>query len=299
MNNPRAATGLRPTFLGIGAQKCASTWIYRILENHPQICVSTPKELDFFSCYFDRGYGWYESHFAQATAAHIAAGEVSPSYFYNPLAVKRAHEYNPDFKILVSLRDPVDRMYSNHLHEVRKGHIAGDDLSFERAFARNPMYFDQSLYARHLKMWIEAFGASNVLVMLQEEIADDPKGQAARLCAFMGVSALDDSEFFERRANENVVYKNKSVGRLYGRLGGAARAMGLGDVIRWAKKREGVSKIWSAAKENVRERTPPMRPETIEELRIKLAPEMKALAELLGVASLPWPSWRAVMEDAA
>lgn len=299
MNTPRATTDLRPTFLGIGAQKCASTWIYRILENHPQICVSTPKELDFFSCYFDRGYGWYESRFAQTTAAHIAAGEVSPSYFYNPLAVKRAHEYNPDFKILVSLRDPVDRMYSNHLHEVRKGHIAGDDLSFERAFARNPMYFDQSLYARHLKMWIEAFGASNVLVMLQEEIADDPKGQAARLCAFMGVSALDDSEFFERRANENVVYKNKSVGRLYGRLGGAARAMGLGDVIRWAKKREGVSKIWSAAKENVRERTPPMRPETIEELRIKLAPEMTALAELLGVTSLPWPSWRAVMEDAA
>lgn len=299
MSAHSSTIGRMPTFIGIGAQKCASTWIYRILEDHPQIAVSAPKELDFFSCYFDRGFDWYERHFIQSAPSQTAAGEVSPSYFYNPLAVKRAHAYNPAFKILVSLRDPIDRMYSNHLHEVRKGHIAGDDLSFERAFARNPMYFHQSLYAQHLRMWIEVFGAPNVLVLLQEDIADDPIGQAARLCAFLGVDELADSEFFERRANENVIYKNQAVGRVYSGLGRAARAVGLGGAIRWAKKTDGVSKIWSTAKENVRERTPPMRPETVEKLRAELAPEMAALAELMGVASFPWPSWRAVMESAA
>lgn len=298
MTEPQMQTGRKPSFLGIGAQKCASTWIYRIFENHPGICVSDPKELDFFSCYFDRGYDWYERHFADRRTAR-AAGEISPSYFYNPLAVERARAYNPNFKILVSLRDPVERMYSNHLHEVRKGHIAGPDLSFETAMPRNPMYFHQSLYARHLKMWIDAFGASSVLVLLQEEIALDPKREAARLCAFLQIEEIAESEFFDRRANENVVYKNQLVGAVYSRLGGAARAIGLGDAIRWAKRKNGVSTIWSLAKENVRDRTPSMRPETVESMRAALADEMEALAELLGVTSLPWPTWRAIAEKAA
>lgn len=292
-------TGRKPTFLGIGAQKCASTWIYRILENHPQICVSAEKELDFFSYHFDRGYGWYENQFAGASTLQTASGEVSPSYFYNPLAVERAKAYNPDFRILVSLRDPVDRMFSNHLHEVRKGHITGADLSFERALARNPMYFHQSLYARHLKMWVDAFSATNVCVFLQERIGEDPKAEAARLCTFLGIDDIADSEFFERRANENVVYKSQAVEFVYGRLGRAARALGLGGALRWAKKTGGVSTIWSAAKENVRDRVPPMLPETAERLRAELAPEMRALASLLGAASLPWPSWRAITEKAA
>ncbi|MCK5749828.1 MAG: hypothetical protein KAH44_26670, partial [Oricola sp.] len=98
-----SSSGRKPTFLGVGAQKCASTWIYRILENHPQICVSGEKELDFFSSHFDRGFGWYEDRFPHYGPHRMVAGEVSPSYFYNPLAVKRARAYNPDFRILVSL----------------------------------------------------------------------------------------------------------------------------------------------------------------------------------------------------
>lgn len=296
MTNPQARSGRKPTFLGVGAQKCASTWIHRILESHREVSVSDPKELDFFSCHFDRGYDWYERHFLGACEA---AGESSPSYFYNQAAVERARSYNPEFRIIVALRDPIERMYSNHLHEVRKGHVPGPDLSFEQAMARNPMYLHQSLYARHLKMWLDAFGAEKVLVLLQEEIAGDPRAQAARLCAFLGVEAALDSEFFDRRANESVVYRNPAVGAIYGALGPAARAIGLGGAVRWAKKTEGVSAIWSLAKENLRDRVPPMRPETVEALRAELAGEMTGLAGLLGVERLPWTNWSAFREKAA
>jgi len=295
LSKPR---GAKPTFLGVGAQKCASTWVHRILDGHPKVSVSDPKELDFFSCYFDRGYGWYEQFFAGAGDA-IAVGETSPSYFYNEAAIERACAYNPAFKILVCLRDPIERMYSNHLHEVRKGHIAGVDLSFEAGMALNPMYFHQSLYARHLKKWLAAFGAENVLVLLQEDIARDPRAEAARVCAFLGIDADFDSEFFDRRANENVVYRSPAIGAVYGAIGGAARAVGMGGVIRWAKKTDGVSSIWSAAKENLRERVAPMRPETIAALRADLADDMSALAALLSRADLPWPTWRALTEKAA
>lgn len=296
MTDRSLLNGRKPTFLGVGAQKCASTWVHRILDAHPDVCVSDPKELDFFSNHFDRGFAWYERFFKDGAAA---AGETSPSYFYNEAALERASAYNPDFKILVCLRDPVERMYSNHLHEVRKRHIAGEEIVFERAMAKNPMYFYQSLYASHLRKWMSAFGARNVLVLMQEEIADDPRGQAARVCAFLGVDGAFDSEFFERRANENVAYKNPAVGAVYGAIGEAARAVGMGGAIRWAKRTEGVSAIWTAAKENLRERVPPMRPETVEALRAAFAEEMSDLARLLGARALPWPTWRAFSERAA
>ena len=60
--------------IGIGAQKCASSWVHAALGVHPQIGVSEPKEVDFFSYYYDRGYQWYETHFAHAVARPVRFG---------------------------------------------------------------------------------------------------------------------------------------------------------------------------------------------------------------------------------
>ena len=59
---------MRPSVIGIGAQKCASSWVHSVLGAHPQIAVSEPKEVDFFSYHFDRGYRWYEGHFGGTAA---------------------------------------------------------------------------------------------------------------------------------------------------------------------------------------------------------------------------------------
>ena len=64
----------RATFVGIGAQKTASTWLYGVLASFPQVTTSTPKELDFFSAAFDRGYEWYERHFVSPRPARHRTG---------------------------------------------------------------------------------------------------------------------------------------------------------------------------------------------------------------------------------
>jgi hypothetical protein len=74
----------------------------------------------------------------------------------------------------LSLRDPVERALSNHRHEVRVGHLAGADLSFETGLANNPMYVEQGLYATHLKNWMRHFPRADILVVLMEDIASDP-----------------------------------------------------------------------------------------------------------------------------
>ncbi len=70
---------MRPDFIGIGAQKCASTWVYKILQDHPQVGVSTPKELDFFSYYFNYGYQWYLNLFDRFVD-DLVCGVISSSY---------------------------------------------------------------------------------------------------------------------------------------------------------------------------------------------------------------------------
>ncbi len=114
-------TGSKPAFLGIGAQKSATTWLYDILSDHPDVCLSEQKELDFFSHYFDFGYQWYERQFP-VHGAECIAGEVSPSYFHSPAVPERVHAYAPDIKLILLLREPVQRAISNHKHEVRIDH---------------------------------------------------------------------------------------------------------------------------------------------------------------------------------
>ena len=117
-------------FLVIGAQKCASTWIYDILRDHRQVLLSERKELDFFSYHYERGFQWYERQFGPPNG-WLAVGEISPSYFHEPAVPARLGEYLPEAKIIVSLRDPVERALSHHRHAVRVGDVVGDDLSFE------------------------------------------------------------------------------------------------------------------------------------------------------------------------
>ena len=175
---------MKPTFIGLGGQKCASSWLYTVFNDHPDAFVSTPKELNYFSAVYDRGHQWYESHFT-AGAGRAAVGEISPSYLPDRDAPARAHAYNPDFRILVALRDPVERAYSNHLHNIRLGYYQGADLSFEAGLANNPMYVEQSRYAKHLRAWLEHFPPEQMLIVLQEEIAADPQAQARRVYEFL------------------------------------------------------------------------------------------------------------------
>src|SRR5918993_382064 len=170
-------TAQRPTYVGIGAQKCASTWLHRILESHPEVSVPEVKEADFFSYHYDRGFQWYQRCFATAPESSQvrARGEISPSYFCEPAVPERVARYMPGAKIMVSLRDPVERALSNHRHDVKQRHLTGDDLSFERGLSNNPMYVEQGLYATHLKRWLQYFPRERILVVLMDEVAADPR----------------------------------------------------------------------------------------------------------------------------
>ncbi|GLO72352.1 hypothetical protein MACH17_38690 [Phaeobacter inhibens] len=287
--NPHAQVG--PTLVGIGAQKCASTFIHAALGAHPDAAVSNPKELDFFSAYFDRGYQWYRSHFAQGANKPVRY-EASPSYFYDPRCPERLNAFDPSIKVICLLRDPVARAYSNHLHEVIKGHIP--PLPFCDGLANNPVYLEQGLYSRHLRRWLAALGPDRVLVMLAEEISADPVSAAQQVYRFAGLDDDYVSPVLHERRNESDRARLPILRNVLRAGGDHLRKAGLEDTLARLKTTGPVSAILRANSQNMRDVIPPLADTDIANLRAYFAEDLRQLPPLLGRDSLPWDSWAAI-----
>lgn len=279
---------MKPTFIGLGAQKCASTWVHHVLNDHPDAQVSSPKELDYFSYYYGRGYYWYEQFFDEMSSKKKAIGENSPSYLPHPLAPERAALYNPDFKIIVALRDPIERAYSNHLHMVMLGYLKGPDMSFEYGLKNNHMYIEQSRYGKHLRNWMNHFPKEAFHVVLQEEVKDHGAEEARKLYKHLSIdetftSAASTGRFNESRTQSSSAIRNKL--RAYART---AKKMGMGSLIQQVNALEFVKNMKRSGTKDLREIVPPMKDETRARLTELLLPEVEELQKILGRDKLPW-----------
>jgi hypothetical protein len=288
---------MKPTFIGLGGQKCASSWLYLVFNDHPDAFVSKPKELNFFSSSFDRGFQWYESHFDSADG-RSAVGEISPSYLPDWNAPARAHRYNPAFRILVTLRDPVERAYSNHLHDIRLAYYRGSDLSFEAGLLNNPMYLEQSRYAHHLGRWLDFFPADQMLILLQEEIQADPNFQAQRVYKFLEIDQAHVSDFVDRRANQSYLPKSRSRETFFRSAGALTRKLGFRWVDRLMRRTGAISALHRTNRLEIRSIVPPMHDETAAMLYATFADDTLRLAELMGRKALPWKTWERAVAKA-
>lgn len=218
-----------PDFLLIGAKRCGTTSFYFHLLRHPALLPMFPsarllpkardgKGPHFFDSNYHRGPAWYRGHFpstltrrveAARTAGPVVAGEASPYYLYHPLAAERAARDVPSARLLVLLRDPVDRTYSHFREQTRNG---AETLGFAEALdaedARTAgaeerlvvdpaatshaheqqSYLRQSEYVRGLRRWLEHFPRQQLLVQPSELYYTDP-AQACRVAYdFLGVA---------------------------------------------------------------------------------------------------------------
>ena len=129
-----------PGFLIVGAQRGGTTSMYRTLAQHPAILKAVlHKGVHYFDTGYDHSMGWYQGHFplrARAALVRRATGDVpltfesSPYYMFHPLAGERISHDLPEVKLLVLVRDPVERAYSAHAHELARGF---ETEPFERA----------------------------------------------------------------------------------------------------------------------------------------------------------------------
>ncbi|APZ94665.1 sulfotransferase family protein [Fuerstiella marisgermanici] len=194
-----------PTFIGIGAEKSATTWAWTMLNEHPSVCMSQPKELNYFNIdeNFQRGASWYRKHFAIESAR---AGEISPLYMDDERVAGRIRDTYPDARILVMLRNPFGRAMSHLFHDasVLYGKVAELTKSDLQALAsKDQKYVRRSCYAAALAPFLEAFPRDQIGIFLFEDVATDGLELAQNLYDFVGVDAAFVPEQYDQKVNES------------------------------------------------------------------------------------------------
>lgn len=187
-----------PNFIVVGAPKAGTTWLYQCLKEHPEVFVSTPKELHYFSrdrCYA-KGIEWYLSHFKDAQEPLI--GEVCPSYMYLEKVPARIHEWNPNVKLIFMLRNPIDRAYSEYCMQLDHGEVTkdiGQELSPSSLIAQCGLYHQQ------LQDFFKFFPKEQTQILLFDDLKRDPENILQRTYDFLGVDQTYKPETLSRQEN--------------------------------------------------------------------------------------------------
>jgi hypothetical protein len=267
-----------PTFLIAGAMRCGTTSLNAYLREHPEISVGQPKEVHFFDLNFEQGTDWYLQHFPGSDASK-AVGEATPSYLYFPEVAERIATTLPEVKILLLLRDPVDRAHSHYWHNRSVGR---EELDFAEAIAAEPerlersredrarySYLDRGRYGRQLENLLRSIPSERVLVQTFDEITSDPTTVYERTCRFLGVSDDYKPEILGQVTNAFVEYRSP---RLRDMTKGLPRRL-RNAVALLNRKQSGPYE--------------PMQPETAAFIRSETADDNRAIASLVGLTP-PW-----------
>jgi hypothetical protein len=199
-----------PNFLGVGGMKCATTWLAECLREHPEVFLSTQKEVEFFSRCWARGRQWYEPHFSGAGSAR-AIGEFSVSYLQHPHAAERIRELLGPIKIIVSLRDPADRFISHYKHYIRNGKLSLKEYShldvatLHRSIRAQPELFEVGRDADGLERYLRLFGAERVHVIFKDQIDVAPGDVLQSLYRFLGVDPSFRPRLLRSRVSRGIV----------------------------------------------------------------------------------------------
>ena len=284
-----------PQFLGIGPTKTATTWLFECLRQHPQVFLPAAKETQFFArrAYTD-DLTEYHTFFEEARDAK-AVGEISPRYFASPDAPQRIKRHLPAVKLIITLRDPVERLESEywHLRRMSVGDAARDvPAQLEDALQTHAdALIEPSLYAKHLKRWLEHFPQAQVHIIFGEDVRSQPESVIRSVYEYLGVdpSFVPTSLRAEgRQVRKGVSPRSPMLGRLYSivyavlvrgvyrpvrRLIGLKRASAIKDALR---ARQVMSALFH------QEGYPRMDAKLRAELRSRFADDVRELEKLTG-----------------
>ena len=276
-----------PTFLGIGALKAGTSYLDALLRTHPEITMpASMKEVQFFTAHHERGPEWYAAQYP-ATSTEVR-GDVSPEYLADPRCPARIAALLPDVKLVLSVRSPVQRAYSQYRHWVQETGYRG---SFAQFLVDHPAGIDRGLYWTHLQRYLAHVPAERIHVLVFEELVRRPETVLPSLFGFLGVredhapANLGEAENVSgtRRFPALYVQAKRLSRRLYGSGHG-----------RWvtAVKRGPLGRVFQDPARA--SSAPPIEPATAAELMERYADEIAGLSrfvgrDLAGLWSAPTP----------
>lgn len=191
-------------FVVVGAPKAGTTSLHQYLKQHSDVFVPERKEMHFFSqpevlnTYYETDgmvetMEEYVPHFSSATETQIC-GDISPSYLYNYASAKRIFEFKPDAKIIIILRDPIERAISHYLMDVREGHVDAELIEILKNKDKYPLchkeYIEVSMYEDQVNEYLNIFPKDQILILQYEEFFNQLDENIHLIFDFLGLKPM-------------------------------------------------------------------------------------------------------------
>lgn len=181
-------------FLGIGAQKAGTTWLYEQLCQHPELAFPMGKEVHFWDAYYDRGLQWYLPPFE---GNEKVKGEITPAYAILPREkIEEIYQINPKMRLIYLVRNPVERAWSSARMALKRAEMTLDEASDQWFIDHFHSYgsLARGDYQQCLTNWLSVFSKKQLLILKFEEISRDPQRLLQCCCKHLGV----DGAFFKK-----------------------------------------------------------------------------------------------------
>ncbi|WP_029520545.1 sulfotransferase [Persephonella sp. IF05-L8] len=213
----------------VGAEKSATTFIAKYLSKHKDIYFPIIKEPQFFSTdilpeypdekklfnlpknkwneYLHHAYIRDEGLYLELykdSENYKYRGDASVSYLFSKVAAREIYKHNPDAKIIISLRNPIERAFSAYKMDVTIGRVS---VPFEQALKEIPRYIQRSLYFEQVKRYYDIFPKENIHIILFDDLKKDPQKVLNDIFGFLKLEPI----YFVEFKRENVSYKPKNV----------------------------------------------------------------------------------------
>ena len=226
----------KPTFINIGPGRCATSWLFQLLQSHPEISLSKVKETEYFNTNFSNGTSWYESQFEEksGSAPVKAIGEFSANYYLAPEIATAIKEYDPSLKLIINLRDPYDLLKSFHSFGVRRGIEVGEigeclqqhigpimGSGYAHRKKRNELTTcDQATLLQsvcledRLKPFFDLFPSGQIYLFVVERLGNEHDQVLKEVFEFLGVDNTFQPEGADEVVNSAITPKSKLLARM-------------------------------------------------------------------------------------
>ncbi|SCY12523.1 sulfotransferase domain-containing protein [Thiohalorhabdus denitrificans] len=273
-----------PDLFLIGAPKAGTTTLAEVLDSHPEISLSRPKEPHFLTQNRELGLEWYRECFDGPEDRVLL--DASTSYSTDPLGTlgrdtplagvpERLHELSPEARLIYVVREPVARSYSAYWHDVRLGY---ERLPFREAIAQDPMYLAASDYAGQLERYLPYFPLERILIVRAEDLWRDAQGVAGECFDFIGVPRVAEEDLPALHKNRS--YTFNGVGRYLYRILQDDRSLKRAANL---ARRVMPESAYRAVGRALTKEIPPLDSGHREELEAWFAPKNRRFRELTGI----------------
>jgi|TARA_B110000879_G_scaffold200397_1_gene274347 hypothetical protein len=223
---------MKVDFFIVGAPKAGTTSLYHYLNEHPEISMSSQKEPDYFSNADIQNEGMYygknridtikkyHSLFDDNSESKLK-GEASVSYLFYKNVPQNIKTYNPEAKIIIMLRDPIDRAFSHYLMDYRLGLVSDsfEDIIDQKSVHKNAklfyqQYIELSEYANQVKRYLNVFDGKEILFIEYEDLKMDVLGIVKKTYLFLGVNQGYEPDV-NKKHNTYTMPKNSIIRFMY------------------------------------------------------------------------------------